>query len=84
MCLLSFATSTMSTLPTQLGVASLERGYAAFTSISVLKFMVPISANPIISMWGERSNFSMVLVGHQSVKREKKDAMKFKKKNELY
>jgi hypothetical protein len=22
-------------------------------------------------MWGERSNFSMVLVGHQSVKRKK-------------
>jgi hypothetical protein len=37
-----------------------------------MKFMVPIGANPIISMWGERSNFSMVLVGHRSVKREKK------------
>jgi hypothetical protein len=37
-----------------------------------MKFIVPIGANPIISMWGERSNFSMVLVGHQSVKRKKK------------
>jgi hypothetical protein len=26
----------------------------------------------------------MVLVGHRSVKREKKDATKFRKKNELY
>jgi hypothetical protein len=32
--------------------------------------MVPIGAHPIISMWGEKSNFSMVLVGHQSIKRE--------------
>ena len=46
--------------------------------------MVPIGANPIISMWGERSIFSMVLVGHRSVKREKKDATKFRNKNELY
>jgi hypothetical protein len=37
-----------------------------------MKFVVPIGANPIISMWGEKNNFSMVLVGHRSVKREKK------------
>jgi len=40
--------------------------------------------NPIISMWGELSNFSMVLVGHRFVKWEKKDATKFRGKNELY
>ncbi len=34
--------------------------------------MVLIGANPITSMWGERSNFSMVLVGHQSVKPKEK------------
>jgi len=50
-----------------------------------MKFIVPIGANPIISMWGERSNFSIVLVGHQSVKqKKKKDATKFRNKNELY
>jgi hypothetical protein len=32
-----------------------------------MKFMLPINANPIISMWGERNNFSMVLVGHRFV-----------------
>ncbi len=46
--------------------------------------MVPIGENPIISMWGEKNNFSMVLVGHQSIKRKKKDATKFRGKNELY
>ncbi len=56
MCLLSFATSTTSTLPTQLGVASLERGYAAFTSILVfglisLGFCRIITAVEDIGMW---------------------------------
>jgi hypothetical protein len=46
--------------------------------------MVPIVANPIISMWGERNNFSMVLVGHRFLKQEKKDATKFRGENELY
>jgi hypothetical protein len=49
-----------------------------------MKFMVPIGENPIISMWGEKNNFSMVLVGHRSIKRKKKDATKFRGKNELY
>jgi len=45
--------------------------------------MVPIGANPIISMWGEKKNFSMVLVGHRSVKQEKKKMQRNlgKKKN---
>jgi len=42
-----------------------------------MKFMVPIDANPIILMWGERNNFSMVWVGHRSVKREKKKKMQW-------
>jgi hypothetical protein len=46
-----------------------------------MKIMVPIHANLIISMWGEKNNFSIVLVGHPFVKQKNKDATKFKKKN---